>query len=110
MYQGELMLSAASKIFSVTISILPLRASHRLLPPAVADRVAALPMKEDRRGKIKSYPPATHSDFNRGRISYQFATNSRIFCSQASLSAAGRKEASMELLASCAMSALDRPR
>src|SRR5437660_7701765 len=68
MYQGELMLSAASKIFSVTISILPLRASHRLLPPAVADRVAALPMKEDRRGKIKSYPPATHSDFNRGEI------------------------------------------
>src|SRR5947209_10647464 len=68
MYQGELMLSAASKIFSVTISILPLRASHRLLPPAVADRVAALPMKEDRRGKIKSYPPATHSDFNRGCV------------------------------------------
>jgi hypothetical protein len=63
---GELMPRAASNIFSVTISILPLRISHRSLPPAAADRPTALPMKEDRRGKIKSYPPATHSDFKRG--------------------------------------------
>src|SRR6266566_983705 len=87
MYQGELMLSAASKIFSVTISILPLRASHRLLPPAVADRVAALPMKEDRRGKIKSYPPATHSDFNRGPF---HSTCSRPDAAEAIVSASAR--------------------
>jgi hypothetical protein len=57
MYQGELMLSAASKIFSVTISTSPL--SHRLLPPVAADRIAALPMKEDRSEEIKPYPPNT---------------------------------------------------